>query len=199
MFDWRSQSAFEELLVGAGSTAGLIAAERRGLQIANFMTLESQTDALSKAIEQHFHCVLPRGPRRIVSGRITFLGTAPATWLVVAEPEETQFFARLEAAAQGHGWVADQSGGLGVLRLGGPRLLEVLSTGVQIDLDPAEFTSEDVAVTSVAHIGATLWRADDAHIDIAVFRSMARSFWDWLYGSAARHGISIEREDHLAP
>jgi sarcosine oxidase subunit gamma len=194
VFEWRSESAFNELLTPAGSTAGLTATERRGLQIATLMTLESRAEALSRMIEQHFRCALPLGPKRMTSGRTTFLGTGPVTWLVVAEPEENQLVARLEAAAHGQGWVADQSGGLGVLRLGGPRLLEVLSTGVQVDLDPAIFTSEDVAVTSIAHIGATLWRVDNAHVDLAVFRSMAGSFWDWLYGSAGRHGISVEKE-----
>jgi len=198
VFEWRSQSAFDGLLTPAGATAGLIARERLGLQIATLMTMESQTDALSRTIEQHFRCALPRGPKRIASGRITFLGTGPATWLVLAEPGENQFVARLEAVAQGCGWVADQSGGHGVLRLGGPRLLEVLSTGVQVDLDPAAFTTEDDAVTSIAHSGVTLWRADHAHIDIAVSRSMAGSFWDWLYASAAHHGISIERNDRVA-
>jgi sarcosine oxidase subunit gamma len=100
----------------------------------------------------------------------------------------------LETQLQGLASVIEQSGGLGVLRLSGPALLDTLAKGVQIDLAPETFAAGSVAVTSIAHIGVTLWKVDDGPtIDIAVARSLAGSFQHWLEASAAVHGLSVQR------
>jgi sarcosine oxidase subunit gamma len=185
-------SAFDGVLIGEGAAAGIIVAERRRLSIVTLMTLEDQVPPLSAAIERRFNCPLPVAAKRCSAGGVSFLGIGPATWLAVAEASHSGFVSALEDAASPNAWVADQSDGLGVLRLSGPHILEALSKGVQVDLHPESFRTDDVAVTSISHIGATLWKVDDAPtFDVAVFRSMAESFWAWLHASAAARGIAL--------
>jgi sarcosine oxidase subunit gamma len=67
---------------------------------------------------------------------------------------------------------------------------------VPVDLHPRIFRSGDVAVTVAAHIGAMLWRLDDdlngqAVFEIAVYRSLAESFWAALSESAAEFGFKM--------
>jgi sarcosine oxidase gamma subunit len=55
-----------------------------------------------------------------------------------------------------------------------------------------------VASTVASHIGITLWRLDDAAdatpvFEVAVFRSLAGSFWHALAQSAAEFGLSVTR------
>jgi sarcosine oxidase gamma subunit len=50
-----------------------------------------------------------------------------------------------------------------------------------------------VASTLASHVGATLWRLEDIDdlpvFEIAVFRSLAGSFWQTLTASAAEFGF----------
>ena len=68
-----------------------------------------------------------------------------------------------------------------------------------LDLHERAFQTGAVASTIALHVGATLWRlADGADgspvFEIAVFRSLAASFWHSLVASAAEFGfISEER------
>ena len=57
------------------------------------------------------------------------------------------------------------------------------------------FTVGNVAVTSVSHLGAIIWRLDDAPdgrpvFEIAVARSLIESFHHWLDHSAAEFGLA---------
>jgi len=89
--------------------------------------------------------------------------------------------------------VCDQSDGYAVLRLTGPMLRSALSKLIPIDLHSRAFKAGDVASTVAAHMGVTLWRLPDADgalvVDIAVFRSLAGSFWHALAQSSAEFGL----------
>jgi sarcosine oxidase subunit gamma len=98
--------------------------------------------------------------------------------------------------------IADQSDGQAVLRVSGQKVREALCKLVPIDLHPRAFGVGDVAVTVAAHIGVTLWRLPDelnghAAFEIAVYRSLAGSFWAALSASAAEFGLgrSASRAD----
>lgn len=90
--------------------------------------------------------------------------------------------------------MSDQGDGYAVLHLAGPRVRDTLCKLVPVDMHPRTFKIGDVAVTVAAHIGATLRRLED-HADgspvfeIAVFRSLATSFWQALSESAAEFGF----------
>jgi sarcosine oxidase subunit gamma len=68
----------------------------------------------------------------------------------------------------------------------------VLAKGLPIDLHPSVFAPGSAATSVIALMGATLWQVDAApSYDIAVFRSLAGSFWTWLTDSAAEFGCEV--------
>jgi methylglutamate dehydrogenase subunit D len=83
-----------------------------------------------------------------------------------------------------------------VLRVSGHKVRDALCKLVPVDLHPRTFRIGDVAVTVAAHIGATLWRLEDEQngnsvFEIAVYRSLADSFWSALSESAAEFGFKL--------
>jgi sarcosine oxidase subunit gamma len=172
----------------------VVVTDRDGLGLATVLARKGKTAALAERVRQRFAIDLPRGPKRVANGAVTFAGTGPEAWLATAERGDG-FTAALRDALGDLASVSDQSGGTAVLRLAGPRVRDALAKGVMIDLHPRAFAAGDVAVTAAAHVGFTLWRlADDpagAVFEIAVARSLADSFWHWLAASAAEFRLAV--------
>jgi len=186
------RSAFAGLLVPHGvDAAGVVVADRSGIGLANVIPRKGQDAALAAAVTQAYGIALPQGPKRVEAGALAFVGMGPGRFLAVGDTSG------LETALGEHAAVFDQSDGYGVLQLRGPALYRVLAKGVGIDLHPAAFPVGSAAATSIAHIGAILWRLPD-HEDgspvfvVAVFRSMAASFWHFLAASAGEFGLKVE-------
>ena len=191
MRDLFHDSAFADLRT-AGSGNGIVAVERVGLAIATVMLRPGKLRELSAAVTANFAIDLPVGAEWTANNGVALLGTGPGKWLAIKDSRDTDFVSNLEAQLQGLASVVEQSDGFGVLRLSGPALSETLAKGVQIDLAPDAFPTGSVAVTSIAHIGATLWKVDDQPtIDIAVARSLANSFLHWLEASASSCGLTV--------
>jgi methylglutamate dehydrogenase subunit D len=187
------QSGFAGLHT-AGSGDGVAAQELIGLSIATVLMRRGQLGALSAAVAAAYAVALPEGPRWTGHDGLVMLGTGPGRWLFVSMAHEATLVENLTRQFDGLASVVEQSDGLAVLRLTGLALLETLAKGVAIDLAPEAFPTGSVAVTSIAHIGATLWKVDDAPtFDIAVARSFAKSFLHWLESSAAAYGLSVLR------
>jgi methylglutamate dehydrogenase subunit D len=186
-------SAFAGLhAVGAGD--GVIAVERIGLAIAAVILRPGKLRELAAAVTANFAIDLPVGAEWTANNGVALLGTGPGKWLAINDSRDTEFVSNLETQLQGFASVVEQSDGLGVLRLSGPALSETLAKGVQIDLAPAAFPTGSVAVASIAHIGATLWKVDDQPtIDVAVARSLSNSFLHWLEASASSCGLTVVR------
>jgi sarcosine oxidase subunit gamma len=73
------------------------------------------------------------------------------------------------------------------MRLTGETAVDVLMTGVPIDLHASVFKPDDAAITHAAHIGVMMWRhANGQGYDIACTRSFAASLRDWLLRADAR-------------
>jgi sarcosine oxidase subunit gamma len=178
--------------MGAGN--GVIAVERNDLAIATVMVRRDKSVELGTAVERAFGIALPAGAKWAGNNGVMFLGTGPGKWLAISEAQSADFVTKLETQLRGLASVAEQSSGLGVLRLTGSALLPTLEKGLQINLTPSAFPANSVAVTSIAHIGATLWKIDDKPtIDVAVAHSLAGSFLHWLEVSAAVYGLSLQR------
>ncbi len=163
-------------LHAAGTGDGVVAVERIGLAIATVILRPGKLRELAAAVTANFAIDLPVGAEWTANNGIALLGTGPDKWLAINDARDTEFDSRdtefvsnLGTQLQGFASVVEQSDGLGVLRLSGRALSETLAKGVQIDLAPAAFPTGSVAVTSIAHIGATLWKVDDRPtIDVAV-------------------------------
>ena len=84
--------------------------------------------------------------------------------------------------------VVDQTDARAVMRVSGSRARDVLAKGVPLDLHAREFKPNHVAITHASHIAVLLWQIDDGPTyEIAMFRSFAQSFADWLMHSAAEY------------
>ncbi len=163
---------------------GILVQERHGLAIATVMVRKGQSAALAAAVREQFDIALPQGPGYGHSDALTFLGTGPGRWLAIHSAPQRRFFDGFSQQLEGLASVVDQSGALGVLRLSGAGVPELLAKGVAIDLYAGAFPAGHVAVTQIAHIGVTLWKIDEApSFDLAVARSHAGSFLHWLQAS----------------
>lgn len=161
----------------------LVVTPRDGLGIAGVMARKGVDAA---AIGAALGLRMPDGPRAIVDGARTVVGTGPRTWLVLAENAAADSLETVAAALTGLASVADQSSGYVVQRLSGVAARILLQRGVAIDLHPAGFGTGSAACTAIAHIGVTLWQVDERPTyDVATFRSYARSFRHWLDQTAA--------------
>jgi methylglutamate dehydrogenase subunit D len=173
--------------------AGVTIMERRGLALATLQARRGQEQALRARITQSFKVDLPKRPGFVTGRDIAFVGLGPQTWLAISETDARSFHASFRSLVDGMASVSDQSGGYAVFRVGGTAIRDTLAKGFPIDLDENVFRSGDAATTVVSHLGATIWRRDDAPdgtacFEISLFRSLAQSFWDWFSESAAEFG-----------
>ena len=193
MRDLVHESAFAGLRT-AGVGNGVVVFERIGLAIATVIRRRDKSRELSAAVTANFGIDLPAGAEWTAENGVAFLGTGPGKWLAINDSRNPEFMKNLETKLGGFASVVEQSDGLGVLRLTGPALLEMLAKGVQMELAPDAFPTGSVAVTSIAHIGVTLWKVDDRPtIDMAVARSLCNCFLHWLETSASFYGLSVLR------
>jgi sarcosine oxidase subunit gamma len=175
---------------GAG-TAGLLIEERTDLSFASVIAKRGKRDQLVSAVETAYGVALPKGPRRVTKGSVTFAGTGPDQWIASAEGAEAQNFAtRVRGRIGLFAAVSDQTDARLVLRLSGPKVRDVLAKGVPLDLHPKAFKPGDVATTLVAYIGVQIDRIDET-FQLTAPRSMAGSFWSWLSASAAEFGYDV--------
>lgn len=173
--------------------AGVTIAPRDDLAMAIVMVRKNQAAALADRVRAAYGIDLPAGPKRIVAGDVAFIGMGPGQFLAVEQGGDALTFATRVATAVGPAAsISDQSDSRAVLRLSGPRARDVLSKGLAIDLHPSVFGPGDAALSSIALIGAHLWQLDDAPtFEIAVFRSMAGSFAEFIWASAAQYGLAL--------
>ncbi|MEI9964423.1 MAG: sarcosine oxidase subunit gamma family protein [Caulobacteraceae bacterium] len=167
----------------------MVARARPDLQIASVIARRGMADALAARVKALFALDLPAGPSRADGVGVAFLGVGPDRWLAV-RTGGGELAAELARDLAGLASVSDQSDGYAAVELGGSDARRALAKGVPLDLHPAAFAPNDVAVTLIAHVGAVVWRADDAFL-VAVFRSYAGSFWGWLAQSAAEFGLEV--------
>jgi sarcosine oxidase subunit gamma len=186
-----SRSGFAGLLeaLGPAPEPGVRVSEPADLQIATLIARRGERDGFGERLRTAYGLELPSGPKRVASDRLALLGTGPRTWLALrtgGAPLALELARELGDTAA----VADQTDGYAVLRLTGETLRATFEKGLAVDLHPRAFRPGDVAVTTCAHLGVIVWQLDDAPTyEVAVFRSLAASFWHWLCESAAEFGL----------
>jgi sarcosine oxidase subunit gamma len=130
---------------------------------------------------------LPTGPTRTVNeDGLSLIGTGPGQWLAHADNQSPFWADALRDRLAGLAAVSDQSSAYHIFRLTGRDARTLLQRGMAIDLHPGAFGPGSVATTVIAHIGLVVWQIDDRpSYDVAVFRSHAASFRQWLDHIAA--------------
>ncbi len=177
--------------------AGVAAVVRDGLGLATVLARRGASSALAERVRSRFAVNLPAGPRREAAGAVAFAGTGPGAWLAMAERGGNEFAAELLRDLDGVASVSDQSDGYVVIRLTGAGVRAALAKLVPVDVHARAFAVGHTASTVASHIGVTLWRlADDPRggvvFEVAMFRSLARSFWEALAEAAAEFGFAAQ-------
>jgi heterotetrameric sarcosine oxidase gamma subunit len=126
----------------------------------------------------------PTGPRAARDETMTLIGVGPGAWLAISEYGQSGWADMLGGKLAGMASVSDQTSGYVVLRVSGEGAGDLLQKGAFVDLDPTAFPIGAAATTVIAHIGVILWKVDDSTFDVALFRSFAGSFRDWIAASA---------------
>lgn len=195
MPDLIPRSAFIGLPGRSGRTEGepgVTVRPRDELALARVIARKGRADDLAAAVRSRYALDLPTTPKRVEQGGLAFIWSGPGQWLAVAE-DRRDLARELAETIGAFAAVSDQSDGLAVLRISGPRARDALIKGVGLDLHPRAFAPGDAAVTVIAHVGAQLWQLDDQpSYEIAIYRSFAGSLWRWLEASAAEFGCAVE-------
>ncbi|WP_225769859.1 sarcosine oxidase subunit gamma [Inquilinus sp. Marseille-Q2685] len=196
MPDLAPRSAFAGLLTPgrhgrAEGDPGVTVRPRDDLSLARVIARKGRAGDLASTIRSRYGLDLPTAPKRVAQGGLAFIWSGPGQWLTAAE-DGRDLARELSEAIGSFAAVSDQSNGLAVLHVSGPRVRDTLIKGVGLDLHPRAFAPSDAAVTVIAHIGAQLWQLDDRPTyEIAVYRSFAGSLWRWLDASAAEFGCAV--------
>ncbi|WP_428029052.1 sarcosine oxidase subunit gamma [Ancylobacter sp.] len=147
----------------------------------------SVTDRLSRA----FGVDLADRPHAAIEGNSTVVGMAPGRFLVLSKTEP-DLAGTLRAVLGTEAAITEQSDAYVTFDLAGDAVPALLAKGALIDLDPRVFRPGDAATTVLAHIGATLWRVNEASWRILVARSLEASFTRFLIASGAEFGLRLE-------
>jgi heterotetrameric sarcosine oxidase gamma subunit len=115
----------------------------------------------------------------------TLLRTEPLKWLLISETEIPR-----PALKETDGTVVELSHARTVIRVAGPRAVELMARMVPLDLRPAAFPEGAVASTGLHQVGVTVL-ARDGGFDVMALRSYGLSVWRTLVDAAAQFGAEI--------
>jgi sarcosine oxidase subunit gamma len=153
---------------------------------------DARDPAFVRAVKDTLGIALPAVPSTFVPfAQGLALWQAPDEWLLVcARTARQACIAGLEAALQGvHAQVADNSGGLGMLCLGGAHQVTLLRHVGVYDFE--SLTAGRVVGTVCAKAAFTVFRHDEQGIFVIFRRSFADYVWRLLSKAARPYGLGI--------
>lgn len=157
--------------------------EREDLGIATVMARKG-VDAI--VLGAAFDVTMPTGSFVAEGDGASLIGTGPGVWLALIDRPSAYWTETLATKLTGLASVSDQTSGYVVFRVSGSGARALLQRGAFIDLDPAVFIPGSAASTAIAHISVILWQVDlTPTFEVAVYRSFARSFREWIATTAA--------------
>ncbi|MFN3869622.1 MAG: sarcosine oxidase subunit gamma [Hyphomicrobiaceae bacterium] len=182
---WAPRSALKRPLQIRASTIRIAASAHRW--IVHIAAFRDRADAVRAAMFAAFAVELPQRPSMAAGRDLSFVWVGPGAWLAMAEcTTERDLYAEISTVVQGVAAVTDQSDARQIFAVSGSAARDCLAKGFAIDLHPRSFKPGDAAVTHAAHIAATIWQLNDTpSYEIAVPRSYAESFAEWLHDAAA--------------
>ena len=157
--------------------------ERKALSAVQVLCYKGKHEDAAAAIGKALDIDCPTTPGICNSNDHTqVLWNGPNSWMIIASDGDSgrvrgELLGLLQKTVRKLGAVVDQSHGRCGLRLSGARAREVMAKNTTIDLHPRAFSPGQCALTSVAHMNATVVQVDDTPTyDLFVARSLARSF-----------------------
>jgi sarcosine oxidase subunit gamma len=157
--------------------------ERKALTAVQVLAFNGKHADAAAAIGKALGIKCSTEPGTVTSdGKTQVCWNGPNSWMIIGSDAETgrapgELLKALQDTVGEMGAVVDQSHGRCGLRLSGSRARQVMAKNTAIDLHPRAFGPGRCAMTSVAHMNATIIQVDDTPTyDLFVIRSLARSF-----------------------
>lgn len=157
--------------------------ERKALTAVQVLCYQGKHEDTAAAIGTATGIDCPTTPGVCNSNEHTqVLWNGPNSWMIIASDADSgrahgELLNTLQQEVAKLAAVVDQSHGRCGLRLSGIRAREVMAKNTAIDLHPRAFAPGQCALTSVAHMNATVVQVDETPTyDLFVARSLARSF-----------------------
>lgn len=157
--------------------------ERKALTAIQVLSFKGRHAAVAAAIGKALAIDCPGQPGVSNSNDHTQVSwNGPNSWMIVGCDDAAgraagELLQSLQTAVGELGALVDQSHGRCCLRLSGSRARQVMAKNTAIDLHPTAFGPGRCALTSVAHMNATIVQVDAVPTyDLFVARSLARSF-----------------------
>ena len=198
---WRARSPLDGRNAPrrTAGTPGVVVSEQGSGRTVAVLARRGATEALTERC-RGFGVVLPGTPKRVAGRGYAIVWTAPGQWLVQADDREIGRLERLFSSFPTLCSTVALDDSRIILSVEGPRMRDALAKMLTLDLHPRVFRPGDAAVTVAGGMSVYLWLRDDVPVfDLAVPRSVAGSFWDWLMGSAAEYGVAVGQPDAAAP
>ena len=174
----------------ADGAPGLAIAERRPLTIVQVAEIPGVA-ADRPGLERWLGVALPGPGTATASGQHAALWVGRGRWFVV-QPGRDTLARGIETTVAGSFAVTDLSHSRTVLRLSGPRVLDVLAKGCSVDLHPRRVPAGQCFATSLARHSAVLHVIDAAPtVDVYVYRSFGQDLFEWLTEAAAEYGYEV--------
>jgi methylglutamate dehydrogenase subunit D len=178
---------------------GVAVTLRSDLALAYVLVRNGKTGELQSRIHDRFGVQLPMAAQHAEgdavpdSDGLSFVWAGPGRWLAKTSAQSgAALETTLRNELSGIASIIGQTDGRCVFRISGPSVRAVLAKGLPIDLDPRAFAPGDTALTLVAHISVHIWQLDNVPTyELAVPRSFAASFCEWLFAAAASHGVVV--------
>lgn len=172
---------------------GVIFRERRDIALASVVCHRKRQEALSQALTESFGLDLPGPGRSATAAGLSLLFAGLDRWTAVSEGEDgPALLHRLAEALGDTAGLADQSHGLCVIEMRGPRILDVLAKGTAADMHPDAFPVGASIATGINHLAVHLWRQDEACVRITLLRSFARDLFEFLATMSLEYGYGVE-------
>ncbi|KUR76593.1 sarcosine oxidase subunit gamma [Novosphingobium sp. Fuku2-ISO-50] len=112
-------------------------------------------------------------------------GTGPGQWLAFADAAAPDWAEALGDRLAGLAAVVDQSSAYTLLQITGADARRLLQKGVPVDLSALAPGAGAVVVSVIAHVGVIVHQTGPESFHLAIFRSFAGGFRDWLDASIA--------------
>lgn len=195
---WRRVGAWDGIAIPGRSGAtdrepGVIVMPQHNLSAAFVIGHHGDDAALEKHFASAYGIEPPETPRVVSGNGLDLVWSGPSQWLVLSR--NPRMPSELAVALKGAA-VSDQGDARAILRLEGARVRDALAKGCPIDLHPKAFRRGDTALTVIGGIGVQLWQAESEDaLHVAIFRSMAGSFWSWFLPSAQEFGVEVRAPD----
>ncbi len=174
-------------------TPGVVLALRTDLALVLVMARKGKTEDLRQRVQDRFDLTLPSTAQRVEKSGLSFVWAGPERWLAATSTRTPAAFeAMLRSELSGFASVANQTDGRCIFQVSGPKARDTLAHGLPIDIDPRVFGPGDTALTLAGHINVHLWPLDlSPAYQLAVSRSFAASFCEWLLAASAKYGVLV--------